>query len=99
MGNRKLRIELSAKQDIRDGFEYYEKEAGLEIARRFRDVVRAGMGKVREAPERWPIFNDEGERHYVIQKFPYVIIYNTRGETIIVFAVAHTRRAPDYYRE
>lgn len=65
MSDWKLRIELGAKQDIRDGFDYYKQEAGVEIARRFRDVVRAGMAKVREAPERWPVFNDEGERHYV----------------------------------
>ncbi len=99
MSDWKLRIELGAKQDIRDGFEYYKEAASVEIAIRFRDVVRAGMGEVREAPERWPVFNDEGERHYVIQKFPYVIIYNIRGDTIIVFAVGHTKREPGYYRE
>lgn len=99
MADWKLWIELGAKQDIRDAFDYYENEAGIEIARRFRDSIRVGMARVREAPERWPIFNEEGERHHVIQKFPYLIIYSVRGATIVVFAVAHTRRAPGYYRE
>lgn len=94
----RLIIEPDAKKDIRDGFAYYKKEAGVDIARRFRDRVRAGMRNVLEAPERWPVFDEHGGRRHLVYKFPYGIIYDLEGSLIVVIAVMHTSRGPGYYR-
>jgi toxin ParE1/3/4 len=93
-----LIIEPDAKKDIREGFDYYKEQAGVEIARRFRERVRAGMRKVLEAPERWPVFDEHGGRRYLLGKFPYGIIYDLEGPLIVVIAVMHTRQEPEYYR-
>lgn len=57
-----LIIELDGKKDIRDGFFYYKEQAGVDIALRFRERVRAGMRLVLEAPERWPAKPTLGRR-------------------------------------
>ena len=94
-----LRVEEQAERDVRDGFDYYEQEAGDVVAIRFAEAVVAAIDKVHEAPERWPVFNSAGDRHYVMRKFPYAVIYAIQGETVVVFAVGHTRRRPGYYRD
>lgn len=96
--NWQLVIEPDAKNDIRDGFAYYNEEAGVDIARRFRESVRMGMREVLEAPERWPVFDEQGGRRHLLYKFPYGIIYDIEGSLIVVLAVMHTRREPGYYR-
>lgn len=40
----------------------------------------------------------EGTRRLVVKGFPFVIIYKPTGNGIIVFAVAHQSRHPNYWR-
>jgi hypothetical protein len=35
----------------------------------------------------------------LIERFPYAVVYGIEDETIIVIAIAHTRRKPTYWVE
>ncbi len=38
-------------------------------------------------------------RAWTLQHFPFRVVYRVRGTTMLVVAVAHTRRLPDYWSE
>jgi plasmid stabilization system protein ParE len=38
-----------------------------------------------------------GTRRILTRRFPYSIIYKVHGEEIVVMAVSHQRRRPDYW--
>jgi plasmid stabilization system protein ParE len=47
-------------------------------------------------------FHPEAEtdiRRVLAHRFPYGVLYVPRGNSIIVLAVMHLRRQPDYWRE
>jgi plasmid stabilization system protein ParE len=37
-------------------------------------------------------------RRYLVQRFPYGLIYREEGDRIFILAVAHLRRRPEYWR-
>lgn len=37
-----------------------------------------------------------GTRRVPVRRFPYSLVYTTRSEQIIILAVAHHRRRPEY---
>jgi len=43
----------------------------------------------------WP--NDRRFRRHVLRRFPYVLVYELRSESIEFVAIAHTSRAPGYW--
>ena len=38
-------------------------------------------------------------RRIVVHRFPFSIVYRTKGDIVYIVAVAHQRRHPDYWRE
>jgi len=42
---------------------------------------------------------DSGIRRLVLAKFPFSLIYEVDGEVILIVAVAHLRRRPQYWSE
>ena len=59
---------------------------------------------VAAAPERWPlaprVLASRGARKYLLERFPYVVIYRPVGDDEVeVVAVAHHKRRPRYWTE
>jgi plasmid stabilization system protein ParE len=83
-----------------------EAEAGLlwylersrSAAEQFLVALDRAVDQVREAPERWPRYV-AGTRRYVMLKFPYVLVYKVVQGDVYVYAVAHAKRKPGYWRE
>jgi toxin ParE1/3/4 len=50
-----------------------------------------------EAPERWPLYR-LGMRRYVMAVFPFSIVYRVIPGELQVYAVAHAKRRPLYWR-
>ena len=48
-------------------------------------------------PDRWPIYL-HGTRRYRLRRFPYLLVYRSAPERIIVLAVAHAKRRPGYWK-
>ncbi|MCB9765854.1 MAG: type II toxin-antitoxin system RelE/ParE family toxin [Alphaproteobacteria bacterium] len=75
---------------------YEERRVGLGLE--FLGAVEAAMSEAAEFPMRWPIWMmDDRYRRIVLRRFPSLIFYEIRGETIEFVAVAHARRAPGYW--
>ena len=84
-----------ARQELEDAVRYYELEySGL--GHRFKEEVKKAALRIAEYPQAWSI--ERGEvRKCLLHKFPYKLMYSVEEGHILVIAVAHQHRKPDYW--
>jgi plasmid stabilization system protein ParE len=76
--------------------EYENQEAGLGF--RFRREVAAVIERILSDPYLWR--ERPGRyRRVNLPVFPYYIPYFIRGDTILIAAIAHAKRKPDYWKK
>jgi toxin ParE1/3/4 len=75
---------------------FYDK-AATGLGDDFLDDVQFAIDSVREYPELGASV-PYGFRRVLLRRFPFTIIYTVELSLILVVAVAHQRRAPDYWR-
>ena len=93
----KLRFLAEARFEFEDAVDYYEeKEPGL--GGRFNQEIRAICSMVLTHPLLWRERPD-GFRRVNCPVFPFYIAYFIRGDTILIAAIAHESRHPDYWKE
>ncbi|MFQ5744589.1 MAG: type II toxin-antitoxin system RelE/ParE family toxin [Acidobacteriota bacterium] len=73
-------------------------ERSLRAAAGFLEELDRGIVSVVEAPERWPQYL-HGARRYVLQRFPFLVVYRVVNEVVEIIAVAHGRRRPGYWKK
>ena len=85
-----------AKAELIVSAVYFEdKEVGLGV--RFRDEVARVCLSIKEDPLLWRE-RSGGYRRKNCPVFPYYIAFIIRDEKVIVTAVAHEKRKPDYWK-
>jgi plasmid stabilization system protein ParE len=85
-----------AELEIVEAVQFYERRvAGL--GNRFLQEFDAAIRAILEAPKRSPLI--EGDvRRFVLQRFPYSILYRVEGEALRVLVVKQHSRHPDYWK-
>jgi toxin ParE1/3/4 len=91
-----IRIELHPDADAEEAASWYAERSAL-AARGFLAELDLVLGRVLEAPDRWPQF-EMGTRRYVFSRYPFNLIYRIKDGDIEVLAVAHHRRRHDYWK-
>jgi plasmid stabilization system protein ParE len=66
-------------------------------AESFVNAVEAAIAAIILKPDRFREF-EPGVRTCRVSKFPYSILYTLRENDIMILAVKHDRRDPDYWR-
>lgn len=91
-----IKLTDDAKEDLRDGVIYYEdKQAGL--GQDFIEKVEEALERIRKNPKQFPkIYKDV--RKTLLNKFPHKVLFVTRSMQIIVFAVFHSSRNPQRWK-
>lgn len=89
------RLLAAAKQEIRDAAEYYEMQA-KGLGTDFTDRIHAAMLDVCENPESWPVV-EQGVRRRLICRFPYGLLYRIDKDDVVILAVMHLARHPNYW--
>jgi plasmid stabilization system protein ParE len=93
----KLRIAASAKQDLQRIHRYYEgKRPGL--GAEFLETVGKNIRGLKDFPAAWPEFH-AGTRRFILDRFPYGVVYRVGPSEILVVLVAHLKRSPAYWRK
>ena len=93
----KLIIHAEADAEFAEAYAWYASE-GEHLAREFADEITATIGRILQAPERWPIV--EGVfRRCTAKRFPYGVIYRVAGDAVSVVSFMHLRRRPGYWRK
>jgi plasmid stabilization system protein ParE len=72
-------------------------ERSSTAAVRFSHELDAAEAAILERPEAWPAAG-EGNRQYLLRRFPFRVIYRVDDARVLILAVAHARRRPDYWR-
>ena len=91
----KLVFSTLAQQELEEAKHYYNRQqAGLGMS--FLREARTAARHIMQRPLAWAVEIDP-VRRFIFDRFPYKILYTIRGELIIVVAVAHQHRNPDYW--
>jgi toxin ParE2 len=86
-----------AEIELDDAVRWYQAQAaGLGDALLLE--VMTAADRIARYPEAWHLL-EQGIRRCRLTRFPYGLIYAIEKEDIIVLAVAHLHRRPDYWRD
>ncbi len=92
-----VRFLEAARNDLRDAIRFYEgQRPGL--GREFRDEILAAIDRITKLPEAWRSLS-QNTRRCRTHRFPYGVIYQTRGHEILIVAIAHLHREPGYWTD
>jgi toxin ParE1/3/4 len=94
-----VRIAPPASEEFADAVRWYEqKRVGL--GGEFYDAVIHAVGVVREHPEIGATVDEpHAHRQYLVDGFPYKLIYRERTDDLVIVAVAHASRRPGYWKQ
>ena len=85
-----------ADQELTEATAWYEERSEL-AAQAFALEIDHAIRAISEAPLRWPQVK-RGERRFVLDRFPYTVLYRVRADHVFITAVAHQSRRPGYWR-
>lgn len=86
-----------AHQEMTEATRYYEQQQrGLGTS--FQQEATAVARRILAQPLAWQV-EVEPIRRILFNRFPYKMLYAVRGTRIVVLAVAHLHRNPDYWIE
>jgi plasmid stabilization system protein ParE len=86
-----------AEMELDQAIHWYGAQApGLDNA--FLIEVLSAADRISRFPDAWHSLG-EGVRRYRLSRFPYGLIYTLDNGDILVLAVAHLHRRPDYWRD
>lgn len=71
--------------------------ASVGLGADFLDEVQRVIDIIREHPELGRSI-DQGFRQALLHRFPFSLIYSIEVDAVLIVAVAHQRRQPDYWR-
>ncbi|MCA1659419.1 MAG: type II toxin-antitoxin system RelE/ParE family toxin [Verrucomicrobiaceae bacterium] len=86
--------EAAAELECATG-DYEARRAGLGV--RFRELIESTCSAIVQHPLLWRE-RAEGWRRINLPGFPYYIAFILRGERVLIAAVAHVSRHPDYWK-
>jgi len=92
----KLIYHRLAARDVREVFDYYEREAGRHLADRFFDDLMGTIGKIQTNPKHFPPVTGTALRRANLHSFPFHVLYEEKPWGIKVMIVRHHRRSPRY---
>ena len=73
---------------------YANQQDGLE--QQFMDAVERTIQKILDAPESWLILKED-VRRCLTPTFPYAVLYTVELDDVLIIAVMHCHRKPDYW--
>jgi toxin ParE2 len=93
----KVRLLEIAEIELEEAIGWYEaQESGLGDA--FLIEVLSVADRIERFPEAWQSL-DGDVRRCRLGRFPYGLIYTIVNDDVLVLAVAHLHRRPDYWRD
>ena len=73
-------------------------ERSHSAALQFITALDDAISLIAKTPDRWPTYAG-GTRRYIMRKFPYFVVYRFTQDAVHVYAVAHAKRRPGYWKQ
>jgi toxin ParE1/3/4 len=90
-------INDEAADELDEAIGYYETKSpgiGLSLSAK----VSEAFHRIQRNPQLYPFHKETNVQKCFIQRFPYTVFYMELDEHIVVIAVAHQKRRPDYWK-
>jgi plasmid stabilization system protein ParE len=97
MAGKRLDIHPAALAELKSAVKWYL-ERSEPAALEFVAEVDRAIGLVFESPKRWPA-GEPGTRRFVLQRFPFAVVYREKESGVQILAFAHGHRRPGYWKE
>jgi len=97
MSTKQFRFHPEAREDFREAIAWYRSRSTT-VATEFRVEVSDNIRHIAQAPHRWPKYL-HGTRRFVLDRFPFSIVYLDDPDAVIIVAVAHNKRRPGYWKD
>ena len=85
-----------AEAEFTEAIDYYE-SCAPGLGHDFALEVLSAVERILAHPKAWPILEEEVRRCHT-SRFPYGVLYAAESEGIVILAVMHLHRDPDYWR-
>jgi toxin ParE1/3/4 len=93
---RQVDVHPEAVAEARAAAEWYRERSALATDAFLAELDRA-VERIAENPEMYPHYV-RGTRRYLLQRFPFYLVYREHSEKIELIAIAHGRRRPGYWK-
>ena len=92
-----LVINDEAADELEEAIRYYEtKSPGVGL--NFATKVSEAFDRIERNPQLYPFHKETSVQKCFVRRFPYTVFYMELDEHIVVIAVAHQKRRPDYWK-
>lgn len=95
MSAKRVEFHEGAIGDVKTAVAWY-RERSPRAAEEFIGELKRAVETIRKAPDRWPIGKKNTWR-FQLWRFPFTVIYSDTESAIVVLAVAHGSRRPEYW--
>ena len=92
---RELTFHPEVVEDIKGSYNWYE-ERLQGLGSGFLNELEDGYTAIQNFPETWATFH-YGFKSYILNRFPFSILYQIMDEKIFIIAVMHNSRKPNYW--
>jgi len=86
-----------AQHELDEAIDYYNFESPS-LGNAFLDEILSTLKLILNHPEAWAP-SSKRTRRCLTQKFPYGIIYQVRKAEILIIAISHLHRKPNYWKD
>ena len=91
-----LFLEL-AQQEFYDSQDYYE-EQQTNLGKKFKQEIYYTLNRIQKFPNMYVEIRKD-IRKCVVNKFPFNLLYSIEENHILIIAIAHHHRKPDYWAD
>jgi plasmid stabilization system protein ParE len=96
MASKSFHFHPEARDEFREAARWY-RARDLRASSDFRIAVSSAIREIAESPQRWAKYL-HGTRRFVMQRFPFSVVYLDDPELITIIAIAHGKRKPGYWK-
>jgi len=84
-----------AREEFHDAIKYYETQQ-IDLGRKFQSDIRSSISRIKEFPNAYVVVKNN-VRRCLLHKFNYSILYTVKENYILIIAISHQHREPDYW--
>ena len=95
MSGKRVEYHEGAAKDVKAAIKWYQ-ERSSKAALDFVEELDRATQTISETPDRWPA-GKNNTRRFLLWRFPFSIIYSEQEAEVIIWAVAHAGRRPNYW--
>ena len=93
-----LFVHPQAQAEAQEAYEYLA-ERNPSAAARFAEEIGIAFDAIEEQPDRFPRYPYSKGQYRLLNRFPYVVVFEEEPMRTVVYAVAHTSRKPSFWKK